>query len=118
MATEADITKWVGSLIVGPLSPRILVTVMLDGLLKQRDLSAQLAAGGLDVPWHRPNLSEPLDGYRYRFKVWHAKRGDGGPMTVVGWPNHPSHHPFGDGEPFPIWRRSIDQAARLLATRV
>lgn len=117
-ATQADITQWVAGLVVGSLAPRILVTVGLDGLLKERELSGKLAAGGLDVSWQRPEFAEPLEGYRYRFKLWRAKRADGGPITIVGWPNHPSRHPFGDGEPFPIWRRSIAQGVRLLASRV
>jgi hypothetical protein len=117
-ATEADITQWAARLIVGPLSPRILVTVGLDGLLKAADLRARLTSGGLDVPWERPDLTEPLEGYRYRFKLWRVTRTDGRTLMIVGWPNHPSRHPFGDGEPFSIWRRSIAQAARLLATRV
>lgn len=117
-ATEADVTQWAATLVSGALSPRLLVTVGLDGLLKDRGLNSKLAAGGLNVSWQRPDYTEPLDGYRYRFKVWHAKRADGAPITVVGWPNHPSRHPFGDGEPFPVWRRSIAQAVRLLATRM
>jgi hypothetical protein len=117
-ATEADITHWAARLIVGPLSPRILVTVGLDGLLKATELRAHLASGGLDVPWQRPHFIEQLEGYRYRFKLWRATRADGGSLTIVGWPNHPSRHPFGDSEPFPIWRRSIEQAVRLLATRI
>jgi len=39
-ATEADVTQWAARLIVGPLSPRILVTVGLDGLLKAAELRA------------------------------------------------------------------------------
>jgi hypothetical protein len=117
-ATQADITQWAAGLIVGPLSPRILVTVGLDTLLKASGLSAKLVSGGLDVAWQRPEFTEQLEGQRYRFKLWHARRADGEPLTVVGWPNHPSRHPLGDDEPFPTWRRSIAQAARLLTSRI
>jgi hypothetical protein len=89
-ATEADIARWAARLIVGPLSPRILVTVGLDGLLKAAQLRTHLSSGGLDVPWQRPDFAEPLTEYRYRFKLWRLPRAEGGSLTIVGWPNHPS----------------------------
>lgn len=60
----------------------------------------------------------PLEGYCYKFKVWNTRRIDGEPLVIIGWPNHPSRHPFGDREPFPVWRRSVEQAAWLLSPLV
>ena len=115
-ALNPKIVEWIPDVIVNSLRPRVLVLFGLKGLLatskiiqdafRKNAALAKVVDGKPEiVPFKFQTKSE------YRFRIWEVEKPDGGKMSIVLWPNHPSRVPFRNGE---AWQEAIKQFISIL----
>ena len=112
--------EWVLRTIKCRLRPRWLVCLGLKGKFEGdrslRDVFESIFQLNLKNPDERyllrdsrpdaPAQSAPKVPKRYYFSEWELRTGTDHPLTVVFWPNHPSHHPFKN---FTRWHDACEQ---------
>lgn len=116
---NAKIADRVPDIIVDHLKPRVLILFGFKGLLKQDEIVQNAFRRNVTLAKVESNRPEevpfkfPCKG-QYSFQIWETERPDGGKMTIVLWPNHPSRVPFSNSD---AWKASITQANSLLRKR-
>jgi len=113
---EPEYAKWVPEVIANLLRPRLVVLLGLLGLMKNnRDLQDAFASSGaMPIDWEREDRKLLFRYYtdkRFSYRIWKLSRPDGGDMTVISWPNHPSQSPMTN---VAVWRASINEAVQYM----
>ena len=105
-----DFAEWVLRTIRWGLRPRWLVCLGLMKKLDQDRSLRDLFESIFELNVSKPEEKHPLDPIpadrNYWFREWEVRTG-GEPLTVVFWPQHPSHPPFGGN--FPRWCDACEQ---------
>ena len=104
--------RWVLATIRDGLRPRVLVLLGMRTLLTVGgEVCGLLEHTFKGVNMRRPHREYPLDAYtkrRLTFREWDTSAGDGAPLLLVDWPQHPNRAPFTNAR---WWSAACEQFA-------
>jgi len=116
VALDPVLAAWVATTISTCLRPRYVIGLGLWSALRKPEVrSALTALGSGKVDYSRPMRITSFRGYQEKtllFREWDLIRPDGGSMTFVCWPQHPSRAPFSNRK---IWAECVAEYCSRIA---
>ena len=110
VTVQRELANWVARVISGGLRPRYVIGLGLTSALRRPDVQTALSKLGTNVvDFTKPDRVRPFSGYQKMnlvYREWDFIRPDGGMLTFVSWPQHPSRAPFTNSQ---IWSDSVSE---------